>query len=174
MQRFESPLKNSDSVSRLTEALSSLKVKEPQGYSEIRIPLKRNQQLEEVATPKFTSKQVSVQQMDDSPVSRMSKLSKKNSRRGSSDFNARNLLDLNAVPADKVYTFRDNIDIDRFATVHPDLKAEFYFVTKRLDQAAQLEMPFYVSKGATLKPTQFEKHEAMQHGIWVLLDTKGS
>lgn len=98
---------------------------------------------------------------NDSPMSKMSKFSKKNSRRNSSDANNRNLLDLNLIPASKVYTFKDNIDIEKFATVHPDLKSEYYFVTRNLDQAAQLEMPFYVSKGATMKPAQFEKHEAL-------------
>ena len=34
-------------------------------------------------------------------------------------------------------------------------------------------MPYYVSKGATIAPLQFEKHEAKFQGIWTLVDAKG-
>jgi hypothetical protein len=39
-----------------------------------------------------------------------------------------------------------------FIVMAPEIKNEFYFNTSTLDEAAELVLPYYVSKGATITP----------------------
>ena len=61
-----------------------------------------------------------------------------------------------------------------FIVMAPEIKNEFYFNTTKLDEASELVLPHYVSKGATITPCKFEKFECKMNGIWTVIDVKGS
>lgn len=59
---------------------------------------------------------------------------------------------MDKIDSKSVYKFKSNIDMHHFIVMAPEIKNEFYFNTSTLDEAAELVLPYYVSKGATITP----------------------